>query len=451
MEACQEEVTKLIEDEIDLINMRDVAGKGEKQYIRTRNSASAESAKRSKVLGSNVHLKETHMLFGDNSAARRKQDARENMLARVSGFRPPETIFEVGNRGTKGAANEAAEVMRKRRTKVKPRMQQRQQGLDEDGDDNATGAFSEDDDVVDNDDGEGASGLDPNVDLNEASEDELEVTFSQPSTKKAKRDANSWQDSEHFMGYTPSTINMAEDRGYGVQTGADGRGSNFLEAARGATMDLTNDDSKSFGLPSKAQGLRWDKKAKNYVARVNDEDGSKGAKMIQGESGLKIAASFRSGRFDAWKKANKIDVLPRVGETERSGSFRGGPNGMDGGRRFKHKAEKAPKEADKYRDDYFERKKKVEAAKEKRIGKFANGSGKSEIKGADDVYKDRQTQQKRKDKNARPTGGRGGRGGGSRGGSTGGSRGSSRGGSRGGGRGGGRGGSRGGGGGGRGR
>ncbi|KAF1349123.1 P-loop containing nucleoside triphosphate hydrolase protein [Delphinella strobiligena] len=392
LENCCSEVGRLVEDDVDLSGMKDVAGKGEKQYVRTRNSASSESAKRAKTIGSSPHLKETHMLFGDDSEARRMEEERENMLARVSGFRPPETIFEVGKRGQ---ASEAAEMMKNRRANVKPRAQQKAQpevSDEEDIDASAENGHVDDD----------APGFDPNLDLDEASEDELEVTFSQPDSKKAKREANSWQDSEHFMGYTPSSINMAEDRGYGVNSGADGQKSNFLEMARGATMDLAGDDSKSFGLPAKAGGLRWDKKAKNYVARVNDEDGSKGQKMIQGESGLKIAASFRSGRFDAWRKANKIDVLPRVGETERAGNWRG-PNGLQGGQRFKHKAEKAPKEADKYRDDYYKKKKQVEEAKEKRIGKFANGKGKSEIKGSEDIRKERNLQQNRKAKNARPS------------------------------------------------
>ena len=139
-------------------------------------------------------------------------------------------------------------------------------------------------------------------------------------------------------------------------------------------------------------------KSRKYVARANDEDGSKGQKMITGESGLKIAASFRSGRFDRWKKANKVDVLPRVGEMERAGNR----NGIDNNR-FKHKMVKAPKEADKYRDDYYKQKKKVDEAREKRVGRFADGQGKNELRGSSDVHKLRQEQQKRKDKNARPS------------------------------------------------
>ena len=73
------------------------------------------------------------------------------------------------------------------------------------------------------------------------------------------------------------------------------------------------------------------------------------------------------------------------------------------GQRFKHKAVKAPKEADRFRDDYYKRKKRVDEAKEKRVGRFAEGKGKSELKGVDDVRKARKLTAKRREKNARPS------------------------------------------------
>jgi ATP-dependent RNA helicase DDX54/DBP10 len=145
--------------------------------------------------------------------------------------------------------------------------------------------------------------------------------------------------------------------------------------------------------------MRWDKKNKKYVSQANDEDGSKNGKsLIRGESGQKIAASFRSGRFDAWRKSNKISKFPRTGETEKLG---GGLGGL-GTKRYKHKQERAPKEADKFRDDYHKRKKMVDAAKEKRLGRFKDGKGSREIRGTDEVRKERGKKEKRKEKNARP-------------------------------------------------
>jgi ATP-dependent RNA helicase DDX54/DBP10 len=150
--------------------------------------------------------------------------------------------------------------------------------------------------------------------------------------------------------------------------------------------------------------MRWDKKNSKYVARANDEDGSKGKKMIRGESGQKIAASFQSGRFDRWRKAHKVDRLPRTGEAEREGAGAGaGGLGRRAGTRYKHKQEKAPKEADRYRDDYHVRKKRVEEAKQRRVGKWREGVGKKEIKSVDDIRKDRKLKERKRAKNARPS------------------------------------------------
>jgi ATP-dependent RNA helicase DDX54/DBP10 len=396
LERYTEEAAKLLEDDHDISIMRDVAGKGEKQYIRSRNAASAESVKRAKQLTRDERSTGLNMVF-DSDEGMDMEQQRLDMLARVSGFRPQETVFEVGKRGV---ISETAEIIKKQRAKIESKKQVASKNESDEEDLEAPKRNSEQMDL-DSDDGSDDELVltQPGADMDDASDGELELAFTavndvEPSSKKAR-----WQDNEHFMSYTPSTLNLAEDRGYGVHTG--GTNSNFVTAARSATMDLTNDESKAFGEPSKAGGLRWDKKGKKYVSRANDEDGSKGAKMIRGESGLKIAASFRSGRFDAWRKANRVERLPKVGELERPGAASRFAD-QQGGKRYKHKLEKAPKEADKYRDDYEVRKKKVAEAKEKRIGRFREGAGKNELRGVDDVRKIRKVQDKRKEKNARP-------------------------------------------------
>ena len=64
--------------------------------------------------------------------------------------------------------------------------------------------------------------------------------------------------------------------------------------------------------------------------------------------------------------------------------------------------EKAPKEADKYRDDYHVRKRRVAEAKEKRVGRFRDGEGSQrELKGAVDIRKARELKEKKRVKNAR--------------------------------------------------
>lgn len=124
--------------------------------------------------------------------------------------------------------------------------------------------------------------------------------------------------------------------------------------------------------------------------------------MIKGESGHMIAASFKSGKFDAWRKTHKIDRLPRTGEVERDTNKFKNTVGRGAGPRYKHKDEKAPKEADRFRDDYHVRKKRVEEAKEKRVGRFRDGAGKREIKSNEDVRRERKLAERRQAKNARP-------------------------------------------------
>ncbi|KAF2637066.1 ATP-dependent RNA helicase-like protein dbp10 [Massarina eburnea CBS 473.64] len=390
LEPMVERVQSLHEKEGDLNDLQIVAGKGEAQYTRTRNSASTQSVKRAKELLASRSLSSTHLLFRDevHDALREK----EKMLERISSFRPTESIFEVGNRGT---GDVAAEIMRKRREQI-DRMKQKQAHY-------AEASVDLEDDIspqerVEDLDSDDAEEID-DADFGSESDD-LEISVSHPDTGKSGRD--NFQNSEFFMSYQPKGINAAEERGYGVHSGSYNtaqQSSNFVESARAAQMDLTNDETRGFAEPSKRGGLRWDKKSKKYVARHNDEDGSKGAKMVRGESGLKIAASFRSGRFHEWRKTNKVGRLPRVGEMETSANRAASHSN---GAHYKHKEQKAPKEADRYRDDYHVQKKRVDEAKQNRIGKFKDGGGKSELKGADDVRKQRQLTQKRQDKNARP-------------------------------------------------
>ncbi|KAF2706638.1 ATP-dependent RNA helicase-like protein dbp10 [Pleomassaria siparia CBS 279.74] len=386
-----EAATNFLAKDMDLASLEAVANKGEAQYTRTRNSASHESVKRAKKLLSSRSLSGTHLLFGDQNTALREQ---ERMLERISSFRPSETVFEVGKRGTGG---EAAEVVRKRREQI-DKKRQRESAASTPGSATTT-KVSDVDEAEDVDiDSEAQEIAYP--DSASESDDELEVSVTQPASS---RTADDWQSSEYFMSYVPKGTNIAEDRGFGVHSGSYNtaqQNSSFVEAARGAQMDLTNDEIKKFAEPSQARGMRWDKKNKKYVARANDEDGSKGVKMVRGESGLKIAASFRSGRFEDWRKANKVPRMPRTGEMESSNRP---SQHQGGGRHYKHKAEKAPKEADRYRDDYHVQKKRVDEAKEKRIGKFREGFGKNEIRSTSDIHKQRKIDERKREKNARPT------------------------------------------------
>jgi ATP-dependent RNA helicase DDX54/DBP10 len=399
VETNVEWMNKLLIEDTDIDALRGIAAKAEKLYIKTRNSASMQSAKRAREMVASPGWMQLHPLFGQDVDGNER--ARVDMLARISGFKPQETIFEVGTKDKH--KNEAAEVMKQLRSRITPKNRTKDKTSQEEdlGFADDVPRVAADDMSIDEDEDDGVNGnVDGEVEEEEEDEEDdndgLEVTVTNNNaTKKGKTD---WRDPEVFMSYTPRTINAAEERGYGVHSG--GAGSSFVEAARDATMDLTNDETaKSFGVPTRSR-MRWDAKSKKYVSRDNDEDGSKGAKMITGESGVKIAASFQSGRFDKWKRSQRMGKLPRVGETEKPGSAARLPSGI----RYKHNQEKAPKEADKYRDDFQVRKKRVGEAREKRIGRFRDGMGsKKELKGMDDIRKAREEKARKKAKNARPS------------------------------------------------
>lgn len=409
IETQVEWLNKLLKQNEDVKALRSVAAKAEKLYMRTRNPASSQSAKRAKEVVVSNGWNQLHPLFGeiDDEAER----ARNDMLARISKWAPKETIFEI-NMGKKTATNPGAEVMRKIRSTIVPKNRvEKKKGDEEAAEDvDMADAPAVKEDGESDEEEESAASEDENDSPSEDEEDDgfnHEVIYPAENNDKGKK--KSYKDSEFFMSYTPRTINANEEKGYSVNNG----GASFVQAARDVTMDLTNDDgAKSFGEPARAK-MRWDKKQNKYVSTANDADGSKGEKtrMIRGESGVKIAASFQSGRFDRWRKEHRLGRLPGVGEMEKSGLARladdsgpgsGGPG--QGQRHFKHKQEKAPKEADKYRDDYQERKRRVAEAREKRIGKFKDGAGsRREIKGKDDIKKSRKIEALKKAKNARPS------------------------------------------------
>lgn len=425
LQTCAEWVTRSLEDSVDLASLRSVAQKGEKLYLRTRNPASSESAKRSKTLASSQAWSELHPLFNDDSD--NLEVEREKMLARVGGFRPQESIFEIGaRRGGRKNNEEAVDAIRKIRSGLEVRKQKSagqsaapdtlddepSNGVPPTDEQNST--FEDDDDA-----------------LSSASTTDLEVTFTQPYAKKPKTthdaSANTYRDPENFMSYHPTTHNFTDDKAYGVHSGSN-TASNFASAARSATMDLGGDESGNKNFGEARSIMRWDKRHKKYVRRENDDDGSRAndpdKRLVRGESGAKIASSFKSGRFEKWKKANRVGRFPRIGEAE-AGSSTGVGTGSNltalgaaaggdgaGGKRYRHKQTAQPKVPDKLRGDFEKQKLKTNSAKDRLAG--TEGDSK-ELRSVDHMVKERWAKDKRREKNARPShrgGAGGGRGGG---------------------------------------
>jgi ATP-dependent RNA helicase DDX54/DBP10 len=76
-----------------------------------------------------------------------------------------------------------------------------------------------------------------------------------------------------------------------------------------------NGDEGEAQRVQKASQLKWDRKRKRFVK--GDGIGSNNEKMIRSESGALLPASFKSGRFDDWKKRNKNGSTVPTSSTHR--------------------------------------------------------------------------------------------------------------------------------------
>ena len=206
-------------------------------------------------------------------------------------------------------------------------------------------------------DGENGYGVD---------EDELQETFEDADKKK------SFRDPQFFLShYAPASV--IQDQQLSLST-------SFANEAQAATFDLDNDDK----IQTNKQVMRWDKKKGKYI---NSKSTDK--KYIISENGTKIPASFRSGKFDEWRKQRNLKPTSTVED--------------DSNKRFKHKQQRAPKLPDKFRDDYHKQKKKVEKAIESGVNVKGFHTPQQEIKSTEQIRKARLLKEKRKAKNARPS------------------------------------------------
>ena len=311
--------------------------------------------------------------------------ARAALLAKVNAFRPGETVFEMGAHGQRAPL---ARLMQDRRRLLDTK-QQRARAIEAA---KRGGSLQADHESVDDGNGDGAHDAQDDGAVSRdtepsalANEDEISSVF---DTGKDYRDPST------YLNYQQT--GAAEERGY-----------SFLDQARRITVDMAGDDLGPSAVTQRPNPRRWDTKKKKFI--MGDGTGADNQKLIRSETGLKLPASYRSGRFDEWQKQQQVS-LPHVGEDESNmpatarrmaSSVQGGPRP---GRRF-HTQTKAPKPLDKLQFDY---KKKLKARERKNRGPGAAAAAnarhaKNELKSAEQIYRDRETKAKRQAKNARPS------------------------------------------------
>lgn len=193
-------------------------------------------------------------------------------------------------------------------------------------------------------------------------------------------------------------------------------GASFAQQAENAAFDLTTDE----GTRDKHRGfsqLKWDRKKKKFVK--GDGAGADNMKIVKTESGARLPATYRRGRFDEWRKQHHKS-LPKVGEAENPDTRRSRAFSRNGPRKFTHNSKAAPKPLDKLSKDYDRKVRQLKKKNEGSEGPAASPRGmkkkptlrhgskpigkvKSELKSVEQIRKSRKIVEQKRAKNARPT------------------------------------------------
>ncbi|KZW00235.1 DEAD-domain-containing protein [Exidia glandulosa HHB12029] len=393
LDAESEFIDTLDEKNSALPTLRDVMLKGQRMYEKSQGKASQASYKRAKEMtkdpawplaGSSTEQSRVHPILAGTKSS--DEAARTALLSAVNAFRPAETVFELGTRGKAGAA-----ALMKDRRKALAKAVHRAPVA-------STSALPEVE----------RAPATPLAVQDAADEQDIQAVFG-PSHKKARLAKEDFQDSEFYMSHYQK--DSATEKGYSLRDGAS-----FAEQASNATFDLLTDEGTQEQKRLRSQ-VKWDRKKKKFVKGTGE--GADNVKIIKTESGTRLPATYRTGRFEEWKKQHRTS-LPRVGETENATTSGRGFN--SGARRFKHNKATQAKPLDKLAKN-FERKLRKQSSKDggsgdgapptpskggpktKVASKFAGGkpAGKArqELKSAEQIRKTRQIAEQRRAKNAR--------------------------------------------------
>ncbi|ODV60814.1 ATP-dependent RNA helicase DBP10 [Ascoidea rubescens DSM 1968] len=394
LEDYIESFNGIIKSNYELQTLQDVSKKGEKLYLRTRVAASNESIKRSKELVNNG-WDEQNLLFGKNL-----EKEKDIFLQKLQNRKNKITVFEFNKNN-----EEMIEFMNKRRRQIAPIRRKAEEkkkllekeriaGLTHNIEDEILQGKNVGGDEVgysvlrnakgDEEDGESM--------LNgfETAED-VKHQNRQKQKRKTFKDAN-------YLSHYPSTASI-QDRQLAVNDNTSG---GFLNGMLDARFDLDNDDK----VQVNKQTMRWDKKKGKYI---NSKSTDK--RYITGESGQRIPASYKAGKFNEWRQKQHISRASlRAGARENtdaasSGAFAAGAEDNHG-RRFKHRKVTAPRQPDKFRDNYQAQRKKVESAVDRGVavkGFVKAGTGRRELRSAEEIRKQRELKERRRAKNARPS------------------------------------------------
>ncbi|KAJ2013224.1 ATP-dependent RNA helicase dbp10, partial [Coemansia sp. S85] len=266
----KEWVDQAIAGNINIEGQQKTALNGAKLYRKSKQSAASESYKRAKEIQLAESFAEPHILL--SSRIDPDERHRMEMLRNLSGFRPNETIFEIGSRGIKHTTT-ASLVMQNYRMSSDRYIShtKRVRGNKEDPMDR----FGSDHEGNDTGGGHLEKLLNPN-------------------------NTSVYRDDDFYIPYSKTDLNT--EKGYAMSAGGS-----FIEKAQGAVMAINGDENENMLAMQHAKqsknALRWDSKKKNFVRGIGI--GSDNKKLIKTESGTMLPASFKSGTYRDWQDKTK--------------------------------------------------------------------------------------------------------------------------------------------------
>ncbi|KAJ1374021.1 hypothetical protein KIN20_036609 [Parelaphostrongylus tenuis] len=286
----------------EMLDLQQKAANAMVRFVRTRPPPSAESARRVKE-ELRVKLSEC----SSHPFLRLAGDTQQySILNKLANYKSPVTIFElkVGNK------SHSAAVMKEKRRQHQERIRQvsKENMMKEE-------TSSDKDECRDE--------LIGRLDVEQANEAEIVNVFTEivgrkdlgtvqkatVSNKITKAEERRLEKARHFVSY--SSADCVSEKHLALDK------VDFARQADGAVVEIFADDDK--GMYRQNHVKRWDRKKKRFVGSGADGDD---IKRIRTEDGTWLPASYKTGRYEDWKKKQKIgykkngeDEQPRDEET----------------------------------------------------------------------------------------------------------------------------------------
>lgn len=268
-----EQVGVLDELAPELPSLRSVMERGRSMFERSRTKASVRSHKQAKERRATVIP--VYPTFTSDSQDIQRQ-AQSQLLATLDSFRPSETILEVGQRGRSGNSSlmAARRVLAAERAAKRSTIPERSLHAEEEHTGERFGVSN--DQRVKYSFHSKPPTATPTITLT------ILVLERKTITGKLFR--------------TITTDDVCSPVSYSIAN------PNFTEQVGKATFDMNGDESGILRANRPSQ-LKWDRKKKKMVS--TGQVGADNKKMIRSESGALLPASYKSGRFEEWRKRRR--------------------------------------------------------------------------------------------------------------------------------------------------